>query len=448
MKENKDNSKAERVSWAKDYLSYFLKWVVLSVIIGIACGLTGAAFEHCLAYVTALRQSHAWLILLLPAAGLLIVFIYRGFRISGVGTNQVFDSVVQGGSLKLRLMPAIFISTALTHLCGGSAGRESAALQLGGNLGCHIGRLLHFDKEDERIATMTGMAAFFAALFGTPVTAAVFIATVISVGMVRHAMLVPGMFASVLASQIAKRLGSEPVRFAIEVPDVSLSLMLRVMVLAIACGLVSALFVRALYWAGKGYDRLFSNPYIRVAVGGLCVIALTLLAGNQDYNGSGMNVIQRAILEGQSRPWDFALKILFTALTMEAGYKGGEIVPAFYIGATFGCAFGSLLGIPAGFAAAIGFVTVFGGVTNTMITSIILAVEVFGGAGLPYFAIACMLSFVFSGYNGLYSSQVIMFSKLRSSRIMAKVDHQMHLDNVGEGAIPENRDEGSDNLSH
>ncbi|MGN0364127.1 MAG: chloride channel protein [Bilifractor sp.] len=439
MRANENSSKEERVSWAKNYVGYFVKWVILSIIIGVVCGVVGAGFADCITAVTALRTAHAWLVFLLPAAGVLIVLLYRGLKISGVGTNQIFDSVSEGGTLKFRLVPAIFISTVLTHLCGGSAGRESAALQLGGGIGNQIGRWLHFDAEDERIATMTGMAAFFAALFGTPVTAAIFIATVISVGIVRHAMLVPGMFASVLAAQIAKRLGAEPVRFAVEVPEVTMPMMLRVMVLAVACGLVSALFVRALYWTKQGYEKLFSNPYVRVVVGGALVIGLTLLCGSQDYNGGGMQVVGRAILQGEARPWDFALKILFTALTMEAGFKGGEIVPTFYIGATFGCAFGHLLGIPGGFAAAVGFVALFGGVTNTMITSIILAAEVFGGAGLPYFAIACMLSFVFSGYNGLYSSQVIMFSKIRSSQIMAKVDHRMHLDNVGDGAIPEQR---------
>ena len=150
-----------------------------------------------------------------------------------------------------------------------------------------------------------------------------------------------------------------------------------------------------------------------------------------------MDVIVRAIGQGEARPWDFALKILFTALTLEAGFKGGEIVPTFYIGAVFGCVFGRLLGIPSGFAAAVGFAAMFGGVTNTMITSILLSAEVFGGAGLPYFGMACMLSFVFSGYNGLFSSQVIIFSKLRARRVMTKVDHRIELDNTGTGVIPE-----------
>jgi H+/Cl- antiporter ClcA len=414
--------------WAKDYLGYFVKWIILSLVTGAVCGVTGGAFARCVSAATQLRSVNGWLIFFLPAAGLLIVFMYQKLKISGVGTNAVFDSAVEGDSLKFRLIPAIFIGTVLTHLFGGSAGREGAALQIGGDIGNHIGQMFRFDDEDKKIATMTGMAAFFAALFGTPVTAAVFVATVISVGMVKHAALVPGMIASILASEVAVWMGAAPVRFQIEAPDVSPLMMGKVMILAALCGLVSAVFVMALHYTKGFYDRFLKNPYLRVLAGGAVIVCLTLLAGSQDYNGAGVDVIARAIGQGQARPWDFAVKILFTAITLEAGFKGGEIVPTFYIGATFGCVFGQLLGIPAGFAAAVGFAAMFAGVTNTMITSILLAAEVFGGAGLPYFGMACMLSFVFSGYNGLFSSQVIIFSKLRARRVMKKVDHRVDLD--------------------
>ena len=437
MTETMKHGRKELGKWSVDYVGYFFKWLLLSIVTGLVCGVTGALFERCVEAVTEIRSAHEWLIFLLPLSGLLIVFLYRKLNLSGVGTSRVFDAAVEGDSLKFRLIPAIFTGTVLTHLCGGSAGREGAALQIGGDIGNHIGRLFRFDEEDKKVATMTGMAAFFAALFGTPVTAAVFVATVISVGMVKHAVMVPGMIASVLASLVAGWMGAEPVRFRVEAPAVTWMMMVRVMVLAVACGLVSAAFIEVTYLIKKCYERFLRNPYLRAAVGGAAVVFLTLLVGNQDYNGSGMDVIVRAIGQGQARPWDFALKILFTALTLEAGFKGGEIVPTFYVGAVFGCVFGQLLGIPAGFAAAVGFAAMFGGVTNTMITSILLSAEVFGGVGLPYFGMACMLSFVFSGYNGLFSSQVIIFSKLRARRVMTKVDHRIELDNVGTGVIPE-----------
>ena len=189
--------------WARNYIGYFIKWIILSLVTGAVCGVTGGAFARCVSAATQFRSANGWMIFFLPAAGLLIVLIYRKLNISGVGTNAVFDSAVEGDSLMFRLIPAIFVGTVLTHLFGGSAGREGAALQIGGDIGNHIGQLFRFDEEDKKIATMTGMAAFFAALFGTPVTAAVFVATVISVGLVKHAALVPGMIASVLASEVA-----------------------------------------------------------------------------------------------------------------------------------------------------------------------------------------------------------------------------------------------------
>lgn len=433
-----DENTEKRRRWLKEYAGCLARWIVLSLVTGAVCGVTGGTFSLCVTAATDFRTSNGWIILFLPAAGLLIVFIYQKLHISGVGTSAVFDTASEGESLKFRLIPAIFIGTVLTHIFGGSAGREGAALQIGGDIGHHIGLLFRFNEEDRKIATMTGMAALFAALFGTPVTAAVFVATVISVGIVNHAALVPGMLASVLASEVAVKMGAAPVQFQIEAPDVSLLMMGKVMILAAACGLVSAVFVMAMHYSGTFFERFLPNPYLRVLAGGLIIIGLTFLAGTQDYNGTGSDIIAKAIGQGQAHPWDFAIKILFTAITLETGFKGGEIIPTFYIGATFGCIFGQLLGIPAGFAAATGFIAMFAGVTNTMISSIILAAEVFGGAGLPYFGIACMLGFVFSGYNGLFSSQVIMFSKLRSGRIMKKVDHR--IDPVRNAAPePENR---------
>lgn len=414
---------------AKDFTVYLIKWIVLSLVTGTLCGFAGGAFSLCITSASQIRSAHGRIILLLPVAGLLIVLIYQKLHIQGVGTGDIFNSAASGETLKFRLIPAIFAGTILTHLFGGSAGRESAALQIGGDLGNHIGRLFHFSEEDQKIATMTGMGAFFAALFGTPLTAAVFSASVISVGMLPHRALVPGLLASVLASEIAAKMGVSPVHFLITAPDVSLLMMGRVMILAAACGLVSAGFVLAMHYCGRFFERFLPNPCLRVLAGGAIITMLTLLTGVQDYNGAGTEIIAKAIEQGQARPFDFAIKILFTAVTMETGFKGGEIVPTFYIGATFGCVFGHLLGIPAGFAAAVGFIAMFAGVSNTIVASILMAAEVFGGAGLPYFGIAGMLSFVFSGYNGLFSGQIIIFSKLRPGRIMKKVDHRIDPEN-------------------
>lgn len=409
------------------YIKYMVKWIVLAGLIGIPCGVVGALFFNGVTFVTNLRTEHPWLLYLLPVAGFIIVFLYKILDVQGRGTDTIVESARTGSGLRLRLVPAIFIGTLLTHLCGGSSGREGAALQIGGDIGNNIGRLVRLNKEDLKIATQAGMAAFFTALFGTPITATVFVAFFLEVGSVYTVMLFPGFVASITAFAISRRLGMQPFAFALDAPGKDIILFLRVIVLAALAALVSALFVKTLHSFAFLYKKYFKNEYLRVVVGALLVIGLTLLVGNRDYNGAGTDVISRAIVDGEAVPWAFLLKILFTALTLEAGFKGGEIVPSFFIGATFGAAVGPLLGIPAEFAAAVGMVCVFGGATNSIIAPIFLSVEAFGSGGVVYFAAGAIVSYMLSGYSGLYSSQTIRFSKLRARFINLKTNQRPEL---------------------
>ena len=401
----------------REYAQALIKWLALAVVTGLLCGFVGAVFDLGVAYATGLREAHAWLLWALPVAGLLIVGIYKLTRTEGRSTNDVLDQVHQGQGLPFLLLPAIFISTILTHLCGGSAGREGAALQMGGTIGYHTGRLLHLDDRDLRTATMTGMAALFTALFGTPLAATVFAMMVVSVGVIYHADLLPCLVASLVAYGVSLGMGVEPTHFLVTAPALEGWMLLRVAGLAVLCALVSILFCRTLHFAEHGLHKLLPNPWVRVVVGGAAVIALTYLCGTTDYNGAGMNVIAAAIEQGQAQPAAFALKLLFTALTLAAGFKGGEVVPSFFVGATFGCVVGPLLGIPAGFSAAIGLAAVFCGVSNCPISAIFLAIELFGAQGMLYFALACGVSYVLSGYTGLYSSQTILYSKIKARYI-------------------------------
>ena len=369
------------------YARALCKWVLLAGSTGLLCGALGAAFHHAVELVTGVREAHSWLLLLLPAAGLAVVFLYRKLKVEGVGTNDVIDEVHLGKGLPWTLLPAIFLSTVLTHLFGGSAGREGAALQMGGTVGYHVGRLFRLDDRDLRTATMTGMAAFFTALFGTPLAATVFAMMVISVGVFYHADFIPCLVASLVAFGVSILLGVAPTRFAIAAPDLTALMLLRVAGLAALCGLVASLFCHSVHFAERKMRSLLPNPWARVAVG------------------------------GAAPAFGFLLKILFTAITLGAGFKGGEVVPSFFVGATFGCVVGPLLGIPAGFAAAIGLAAVFCGATNCPVASIFLSIEMFGGEGLLYFALACGLSYIFSGYSGLYSSQTILYSKLKARYI-------------------------------
>jgi H+/Cl- antiporter ClcA len=396
-----------------DYLLTFCKWLVFSAVIGVVVGVIGALFHHAIEWGTELRGEHGWLLYLLPVAGLVIVASYR---ITGMaddkGTEFILSSVRDNKPLRIRTAPLIFLGTVLTHLTGGSAGREGAALQLGGTISSTLGRLVKLDEKDERVITMCGMAAGFSALFGTPLAAAVFAMEVVSVGVMYYAAAVPCVLAALVAQMVAGVLQVTPTAFSLAaVPDLTPLSLVQIVALGAGCACVAVLFCWVMHKTPAVYGRITRNPYLRVALGGVVVVVLSLLVG-RDYNGAGMNIIEKA-LNGDAKPYAFLLKILLTAITLGAGFKGGEIVPAFFAGATFGCVVGAILGLPAGFAAAVGMVAVFCGVTNCPMTSILLAYELFGGVGLPLFALGCVVAYMLSGYSGLYHAQKIVYSKLR-----------------------------------
>ena len=398
------------------YAAALLKWIVVGGLVGGVGGVVGALFHLGVNYATSVRLAHPWVLYLLPLGGLVIAGLYRLCKLEGKGTNAVIESVHFGSDVPVLLVPLIFVSTVITHLCGGSAGREGAALQIGGGIGYRTGRLLHLGEKDLPLATLCGMSGVFSALFGTPLTATVFALEVISVGVLYYAGLVPCITAAMTGYLISLLLGVPPTRFTVAMPALDAWTMLLVLVLAILCALVSILFCRGLHITEHLAARLVKNSYLRAATGGVVIIALTLLLGTTDYNGAGMDVIQRA-LNGQANGWAWLLKLLFTAITIGCGFKGGEVVPSFFVGAAFGCWVGTLLGLPPAFAAAIGLVAVFCGAVNCPIASVVLSVEMFGAEGMLYFAMACAISYVLSGYCGLYSSQTILYSKLRAEFI-------------------------------
>ena len=397
------------------YCWTLLKWTVDAAAIGVVCGVIGTLFHFGVHEVTAFRGAHPWVLYCLPAVGLVIVGFYKLTKTDGLGTDDIIDAVHQGKRLPFFLLPAIFLGTILTHLCGGSAGREGAALQIGGGIGYQAGRLLRLGEKDLPLATLCGMSGVFAALFGTPLTATVFALEVISVGVLYYAGLVPCLTAALTGYLVSVLMGVPPTRFTVTVPGLEVRTMLLVMVLALLCAVVSILFCRGLHGVEHLLKRTLKNPYLRVAVGAAVLIGLTLLT-NGDYNGAGMEVIGRAIA-GQADPWAWVWKLLFTAITIGCGFKGGEVVPSFFVGAAFGCVAAGWLGLPAGFGAAMGLVSVFCGAVNCPLASIILSVELFGSGDLLYFAMACSISYLISGYCGLYSSQTILYSKLKAQFI-------------------------------
>ena len=409
------------------FLRAFLRWSLLAILVGAVCGLVGTAFHVCVNFATQWRGELAWLLYLLPVGGVVIVWLYHRLgQSSSLGTDKLFTSIQDRTAVPVAMAPLIFVATFLTHLLGGSAGREGAALQLGGSLGSDIGRLLRLSEDDRRTLTMVGMGALFAALFGTPLTATVFVMEVLCMGHMVYSSFVPCIVASLTAFGVSLLLHMEPEGYVLAaVPGLNWLSALQVTGLAALCAALSVIFCAVMHISGHSFKKWMKNPYVRAIAGGLAIIALTLLVGTRDYNGAGAQVIERAI-EGEARPWDFILKLIFTAITLGCGYKGGEIVPTFFVGATFGCVVGPLLGMNPGFAAAIALVATFCGNTNCPVASVFLGIELFGGQVVPLFALACAVSYMLSGYSSLYHNQLIPEKELKFGDMVTPEKDSMH----------------------
>ena len=404
----------EELKHGVTHFKIFFKWNICAVITGVIVGGMGTLF-HYLIDISAKTfvNSGQRMVWLLPLVGIVIVASYKACGMDNDrGTNMILVSVRSEEKPPIFTAPLIFVSTVLTHLAGGSAGREGAAIQMGGGIGHWLGRLLRLDEKDQKLIIMCGMSAAFSALFGTPVTAAVFSMEVISVGAMYYSALVPCVLSALVGYCIAVRCGVEKTFFPLaSYPEITIPSVVKITLLAISCGLLSILFCVVMHGMGRLLKALYPNKYIKIVVSGLILINLTYLVGNGDYNGASMQLVSRAVLDGQAMPYDFLMKLLFTAITLGAGFRGGEIVPCFVVGATFGCLAAGLLGIDGSFAAAVGMIAVFCGVTNCPITSMILSVEMFGAQGLLFFAVAVATSYMLSGYYGLYMGQKILYSK-------------------------------------
>ena len=373
------------------------KWLLLAVIVGCVVGGVSSLFANCLGAVTGFREGHTWTIFLLPFLGVVIVFLYQTFGQEDRGTHQVLSTIRSEDEVPLRSAPLIFISTMLTHLGGGSAGREGAAIQLGGSIGNQVGRWIHLDESDRHVIVMCGMSAAFAAVFGTPMAAAVFAMEVVSVGIMYYAALFPSVIAGLIASHLAAGFEVHAEAFEVlHIPELTIMNGVKMGLAAAGCAVVSILFCMVLRGMGGFYKRFLPNPYLRVLAAGTAVALISLLLGTSDYMGAGNGLI------------------------MKAGYRGGEIVPSFCIGATFGCVAGNILGISPSLCAAAGMAAVFCGVTNCPITSVLIAFELFGFEGVPYYLIAVSVSYAFSGYYSLYKTQTIVYSKYKAKYINRK----------------------------
>ena len=371
VKKYSDRTK-EEFSHGVTHFRTFVKWCLCAVLIGAVVGCVGTLFHYLIKLsAETFALSHFRMVWLLPLVGVVIVASYKCCGMDNdKGTNMILVSVRSEEKPPIFTAPLIFLSTVLTHLAGGSAGREGAAIQMGGGIGYQVGRLLRLDEKDQKLIIMCGMSAAFSALFGTPVTAAIFSMEVISVGAMYYSALVPSV-------------GVEKTFFELSfIPSITIPSVVRVTVLAVLCGLLSIVFCIVMHGTGKLLKKAYPNKFIKILLCSALLINLTYLVGSADYNGAGMALINDAVLSGHTLPQAFALKLLFTAITLGAGFRGGEIVPSFVVGATFGCLVAPVLGISGSLAAADGMI-----------------------------AVAVKWSYMLSGYYGLYMGQKILYSK-------------------------------------
>lgn len=399
-------------------LKLILVWVILSLLTGAVTGVVGAIFHHLIAEVTGIREKNDFVIYFIPLAALLITFIYRRSK-EKLTTDTVFAGIRDKKELNPLLSPFIFIASIISHFAGASVGREGAALQIGGGIGSGIGHLLKVGEEQRGRLVVLGMAGAFSAIFMTPVTAAIFAIEVLTVGHMRYYRIFYCMISSLTAFAISLFMGNERTEFPF-VPTASFDAetVLKTALLALTAGLIALLFCKLIGFAEKGFSKILKNAYVRSFVLGALVLCLTLLLGTRMYNGAGMDVIG-AFLSGDSEKilgimtgitlFAFLIKMIMTVLSISAGFKGGEIVPSFYIGAALGVLFGMISGLDLSFAASVGMIVLFTGITNCPIASIILATELFGSGNLLYYALAVGIGFISSGKKGIYEEQKLAY---------------------------------------
>lgn len=419
------NVQKKTTAWSDSMIS-LLKWMVLSVVIGGIIGTIGSIFAHTVTWVTHFRETNPWVLWGLPIGGLVIVFLYKiAGQEKNTGTNQVLMVIrTEGEEVKGSITFLILISTAITHLFGGSSGREGAALQFGASVGNVLGKIFRLNENDRKIIIMASMSAAFSALFGTPIAATIFSMEVISVGVMYYAALVPCMFAALIAQHVAvllkvRELGHP--HFVESVPDFYSINALKVVLLGICFALAGMLFCKMLHECEHLFKKWFQNPYKRIVFGGVSVIALRYLLGTEDYLGLGEEILHHSF-EEPTIFGVFLLKMIFTCLTLCTGFKGGEIVPSLFVGATLGSSLSVLLNLPPNICAGCGMVGVFCAVTNCPISSMLIAVELFGFAGMPYYCVTIAISYLVSGYQSLYKEQRIIYSKTENRYINRTTD--------------------------
>ena len=403
-------------------LKLIAKWMLLLLVLAAVVGSAVAFFLWSLDAVTLYRFGHPWLLYLLPLAGIAIHFLYKwAGKNAEKGNNLIIDEIhAPGAGVPARMAPLVLLSTLVTHLFGGSAGREGTAVQMGGSFADFFVRLFTLDHHDRRLLLLCGVAAGFGAVFGTPVTGAIFALEVLIAGKIDHRGFLPCLLSAWLAKLVVDLWGVAHTHYQIGYVDTANLLraihwreIAWVLVAGLAFGLVARLFVWSTDTVKNFSLRWIKWPWMIPAIGALILILLTVLLGTDDYLGLGVQPAQAdsvtlvsAFRPGGADTWSWLLKLLFTAITLGTGFKGGEVTPLFFIGATLGHSLAVFAGMPIDLFAALGFIAVFSGATNTPVACTVMGVELFGGHFMVYYAIACVIAFYVSGRRGIYHSQL------------------------------------------
>jgi H+/Cl- antiporter ClcA len=390
-----------------------LKWLPLSLAIGVPAGAASAVLLRALDAVTNLRLEKPWLLYLLPAAGAVVGWLYHRFgKDSHRGHNLLIEQIHEpGAGVPRRMAPFVFVGTVVTHLFGGSAGREGTAVQMGGSMAGGIARALKLEREDVSIALMSGVAAGFASVFGTPLAGTVFALEVLSIGTMRYAALLPCLAAALIADWTCRALGAHHTVYAIAPGMPDPALLVKAAVAGAAFGLAGLLFAELTHALQRLFARVSDSAAVRPALGGMAVIVLVSVCGSRDYLGLGVDGIASSFRPGGASSFAWAWKILFTAVTVGSGFKGGEVTPLFYVGAALGNVLARLLAAPVDLFAGMGLVAVFAGAANTPLACTLMGVELFGAASLAPVAVACCAAYLFSGHKGIYHAQRLSVRK-------------------------------------
>lgn len=404
-----------------DFLKSAAKWTVLGGIVGILAGTASWIFLVSLAWATATRLANPSLIFLLPLGGFAMGWLYYRFGgTAALGNNLVIDEVNNNRSkIPLRMAPLVLLGTVVTHLFGGSAGREGTAIQMGASLADGVRRALKLGPEDRRLILMAGISGGFASVFGVPAAGFVFGMEVQGIGRIRYDGIIPCLVAAFVGDLVTRALGAPHTHYPV-VPnaEIDLLLMAKVAIAAVAFGLTSIVFVELTHGIKHLLGRTVRYSPLRAVIGGAVVVALTLLVGNQDYNGLSLQLIAKSLDGTGVVPWAFALKLLFTAVTLGSGFLGGEVTPLFVIGSTLGYTLAHPLGIDSTLLAAVGEMAVFAAAANTPLACAIMGIELFGGGPTLYLFLGTAVAYLASGHRGIYMTQPIRHPKTPGADVL------------------------------